>query len=141
MNRRIVTLAAVALGALALAACGQKEGAADKAGEAGVLNLYTARHYDADQKLYDLFAQKTGIDVNRIEGKPDELIARMKAEGANSPADVFIAAGRGRPVARPGRGAAPGDKLGHAEPVHPRQPARAGRSMVRLLAPGPRGRL
>lgn len=80
MNRRIVTLAAVALGALAPAACGQKEGAADKAGEAGVLNLYTARHYDADQKLYDLFAQKTGIDVNRIEGKPDELIARMKAE-------------------------------------------------------------
>ena len=41
MNRRIATLAAVALGALSLAACGQKEGSADKAGEAGVLNLYT----------------------------------------------------------------------------------------------------
>ena len=50
MNRRIVTLAAVALGALALAACGQKEGAAEKGGEGGTLNLYTARHYDADQK-------------------------------------------------------------------------------------------
>ena len=95
MNRRIVTLAAVALGALALAACGQKEGAADKAGEAGVLNLYTARHYDADQKLYDLFAAKTGIEIKRIEGKPDELIARMTAEGANSPADVFMAADAG----------------------------------------------
>ena len=28
--------------------------------------------------------------VNRIEGKADELIARMKAEGLNSPADVLI---------------------------------------------------
>jgi len=95
MSRRIVTLAAVALGALALTACGQKDAPVDKAGQAGVLNLYTARHYDADQKLYDLFAEKTGIEVKRIEGKPDELIARMKAEGANSPADVFIAADAG----------------------------------------------
>lgn len=95
MNRRIVTLAAVALGALALTACGQKDAPVDKAGQAGVLNLYTARHYDADQKLYDLFAEKTGIEVKRIEGKPDELIARMKAEGANSPADIFIAADAG----------------------------------------------
>lgn len=96
MNRRIATLAVVvALGALALAGCGKNEGAAANGGEGGTLNLYTARHYDADQKLYDLFAEKTGVEVKRIEGKPDELIARMRAEGANSPADVFITADAG----------------------------------------------
>ena len=122
MNRRIVTLAAVAL---SLAACGQKEGSADKVGEPAVLNLYTARHYDADQKLYDLFAQKTGIDVKRIEGKPDELIARMKAEGANSPADVFIAADAGALWRAQDAGlfqAANSDSLNQAIPANLRAP-------------------
>lgn len=125
MKLRIVILAAVALGALSLAACGQNEGSADKAGEAGVLNLYTARHYDADQKLYDLFAQKTGIDVKRIEGKPDELIARMKAEGANSPADVFIAADAGALWRAQDAGlfqAANSDRLNQAIPANLRAP-------------------
>ena len=59
------------------------------------VNLYTARHYDSDQALYDRFTKETGIKINRIEGKPDELVARMKSEGANSPADLFIAADAG----------------------------------------------
>lgn len=90
---RLTRLLAVAVGALALAACGQNGDAAKT--EGGVLNLYTARHYDADQRLYDLFTERTGIEVKRIEGRPDELIARMQAEGANSPADVFITADAG----------------------------------------------
>jgi iron(III) transport system substrate-binding protein len=60
-----------------------------------VVNVYTARHYDSDLALYDQFTRETGIKVNRIEGKADELVARLKAEGANSPADVFIAADAG----------------------------------------------
>jgi iron(III) transport system substrate-binding protein len=32
----------------------------------------------------------TGITINRIEGNADELIARMEAEGENSPADVLL---------------------------------------------------
>jgi iron(III) transport system substrate-binding protein len=54
------------------------------------LNLYTARHYQTDEALYANFTKKTGIKVNRIEGKEDELLERIKNEGANSPADVFI---------------------------------------------------
>ncbi len=54
------------------------------------LNLYSSRHYDTDEKLYSNFTKATGIKINRIEGKADELIARMKAEGQNSPADVFL---------------------------------------------------
>jgi iron(III) transport system substrate-binding protein len=60
-----------------------------------VVNVYTARHYDSDLALYEQFTRETGIKVNRIEGKADELVARLKAEGTNSPADVFIAADAG----------------------------------------------
>ncbi|MCA0930588.1 Fe(3+) ABC transporter substrate-binding protein [Ruegeria profundi] len=56
----------------------------------GELNLYSSRHYDTDERLYSDFEEATGITINRIEGKADELIARMEAEGANSPADVLL---------------------------------------------------
>ena len=54
------------------------------------LNLYSARHYQTDEKLYDNFTKQTGIKINRIDGKEDELMERIRNEGANSPADVFI---------------------------------------------------
>lgn len=57
---------------------------------AGEVNLYSSRHYDSDDRLYSEFEEQTGIRINRIEGKGDELIVRMQSEGANSPADVFI---------------------------------------------------
>ena len=88
MIRSRLTLALAAVGALALASCGSEP-------DAGEVNLYTARHYDSDLRLYDMFTEATGIRINRIEGNPDQLIARMTAEGANSPADVFVAADAG----------------------------------------------
>lgn len=54
------------------------------------VNLYSSRHYDSDDALYEAFTKETGITVNRIEAEANELVARMKAEGANSPADVFM---------------------------------------------------
>ncbi|TNF63671.1 MAG: Fe(3+) ABC transporter substrate-binding protein [Rhodobacteraceae bacterium] len=56
----------------------------------GVLNLYSSRHYDTDERLYSDFEAATGITINRIEGNADELIARMQAEGQNSPADILL---------------------------------------------------
>lgn len=56
----------------------------------GELNLYSSRHYDTDERLYSDFTEATGITINRIEGNADELIARMQAEGTNSPVDVFL---------------------------------------------------
>lgn len=56
----------------------------------GELNLYSSRHYDTDERLYSDFEEMTGITINRIEGNADELLARMEAEGANSPADVLL---------------------------------------------------
>lgn len=58
--------------------------------EEQVLNLYSARHYQTDNALFDGFTKKTGIKIKRIEGKDEELIERIKNEGANSPADVLI---------------------------------------------------
>ena len=78
---RFMTLAATALGlGAASALCAQE----------AVLNLYSARHYQTDESLYAGFTKKTGIKVNRIEGKDEELIERIRNEGANSPADVLI---------------------------------------------------
>ena len=56
----------------------------------GDLNLYSSRHYDTDERLYTDFQDQTGITINRIEGKADELIARIEAEGVNSPADILL---------------------------------------------------
>lgn len=60
------------------------------AAQAQELNLYSSRHYETDERLYSDFTEATGIVINRIEGNADELIARLAAEGANSPADVFL---------------------------------------------------
>ena len=54
------------------------------------VNIYTSRHYDADDLLYKQFTKNTGIEVNIIAGKGSALIERLKAEGANSPGDVFF---------------------------------------------------
>ena len=81
-----------------LTGCGASEdnsGEGGAAADAGVVNLYTARHYDSDLPLYEQFTRETGIRINRIDGNADQLIARMRSEGANSPADVFITADAG----------------------------------------------
>ena len=60
------------------------------------VNLYSSRHYDTDQALYDNFTEATGIKVNLIEAGADELIARIQSEGVSSPADLLITVDAGR---------------------------------------------
>jgi iron(III) transport system substrate-binding protein len=60
------------------------------------VNIYSSRHYNTDAQLYDGFTAKTGIKVNLIEGKDDELIERIVSEGANSPSDILITVDVGR---------------------------------------------
>ncbi len=55
-----------------------------------VLNLYSARHYQTDEALYDNFSKATGIKINRIEGDDAGILARLRAEGAAGPADVVL---------------------------------------------------
>ncbi|MBL0090353.1 MAG: extracellular solute-binding protein [Ideonella sp.] len=54
------------------------------------LNLYSARHYQTDEALYANFTKATGIRINRLDGKEDELVERIRNEGSASPADVLI---------------------------------------------------
>ncbi len=61
-----------------------------------VVNLYTDRHYDTDEALYELFTQETGIEVNVVKGKSDELIERLAREGEDTQADLLITADAGR---------------------------------------------
>jgi hypothetical protein len=63
---------------------------AGTAAAADEVNVYSSRHYDSDRALYDAFTKETGIRVRLIEGNADQLIERIRNEGANSPADVFI---------------------------------------------------
>ena len=60
------------------------------------VTIYSYRHYEADQKLYEEFTKQTGIKVNTVKAKADALITRIKEEGDKSPADIFIAADVGR---------------------------------------------
>ncbi len=55
-----------------------------------VLNLYSARHYQTDEALYENFTKATGIRINRVEADDAGILARLKAEGSASPADVIL---------------------------------------------------
>lgn len=73
------------LGTIALAfACGAAV-AQDK-----VLNIYSARHYQTDDAMYDTFTRTTGIRINRVDSDDAGLLTRLKTEGAASPADVVL---------------------------------------------------
>jgi iron(III) transport system substrate-binding protein len=60
------------------------------------LNLYTDRHYDVDQTLFDSFKEATGIQVNVLKMDADALITRLENEGAQSPADLVFLTDVGR---------------------------------------------
>ena len=80
--KRISTLSALLLSGLlmALPAIAQEP----------VLNLYSARHYQTDEALYTDFTKASGIRINRVEADDAGILARLKAEGSASPADVIL---------------------------------------------------
>ena len=55
-----------------------------------VLNLYSARHYQTDEAMYDNFTKTTGIKINRVDADDAGIVARLRAEGSASPADVVM---------------------------------------------------
>lgn len=85
ISRRWLFVLAGTMGLIPLAASAQQ-----------VVNVYNARHYGSDQQLWDGFEKATGIKVNVVSGDHDPLLQRLEAEGARSPADVFITVDAGR---------------------------------------------
>ena len=55
-----------------------------------VLNLYSARHYPTDEALYNGFTRATGIRIQRVDADDAGILARLRAEGVASPADVVL---------------------------------------------------
>jgi iron(III) transport system substrate-binding protein len=55
-----------------------------------ILNLYSARHYQTDEALYANFTKVTGIRIQRVDADDAGILARLKAEGSASPADVIL---------------------------------------------------
>ncbi len=58
--------------------------------EEAVLNIYSARHYQSDEAMYETFSKTTGIRINRVDADDAGIVARLKAEGSASPADVVL---------------------------------------------------
>ena len=54
------------------------------------VNIYSARHYPTDEALYGDFTKATGIKINRVDADDAGILARLKAEGSASPADVIL---------------------------------------------------
>lgn len=52
--------------------------------------VYSARNEQLIKPLFDAYTKETGVVVQFITDKEGPLMARLKAEGANTPADVFM---------------------------------------------------
>ena len=44
-----------------------------------VLNIYSARHYQTDEAMYDGFTKNTGIKINRVDADDAGIVARLRA--------------------------------------------------------------
>jgi len=89
---RFFVRSAVRSGVLALAAALPIAGTlpiAATGASAAEVNVYTTREPGLIQPLFDAFTAETGTKVNVLFGK-SELVERIAAEGANSPADLLI---------------------------------------------------
>lgn len=94
MRKKLLLLMTTGLLALTVVSAGCSSDTKKEARPAAnkTVNVYSARHYDVDKKLYAKFEEKTGIKVNVIEGKAPEMLERLRREGKDSPADVFVTA-------------------------------------------------
>lgn len=80
----------ITISAGVLAGCSSNNSSSDGSSKPEVVNVYSARHYDVDKELYKEFETDTGIKINVIEGKAPELLERLKREGKDTQADVFL---------------------------------------------------
>ncbi len=79
------SMVAVAMGVLAAASgCSAVSGQKDD-----VLRVYSGRHYGSE-KAFEQFAKETGIDVDFLFGGDAELRERLKTEGKETLADVYL---------------------------------------------------
>ena len=56
----------------------------------GSLVVYTARNEQLIKPVFDRFTEETGIQVEFLTDKEAPLLARLKAEGERTPADILM---------------------------------------------------
>ncbi|MET0012773.1 MAG: Fe(3+) ABC transporter substrate-binding protein [Sedimenticola sp.] len=56
----------------------------------GEITVYSARKEHLIKPLFDRYTQQTGVKVRYITDKAGPLLARLQAEGANTPADILM---------------------------------------------------
>ncbi|HRH81677.1 MAG TPA: Fe(3+) ABC transporter substrate-binding protein [Thiobacillaceae bacterium] len=52
--------------------------------------VYSARNEQLIKPLFDAYTRETGVEVKFVTDKEGPLMARLKAEGKNTPADLFL---------------------------------------------------
>lgn len=60
------------------------------AASADEVNVYSARKDHLIKPVLDEFTKQTGVKVNLLSAGEDQLLERLKSEGARSPADLFV---------------------------------------------------
>jgi iron(III) transport system substrate-binding protein len=97
--RGAVAVAVTIVLAAVLTACGTGRGtggagstsaAATPEGPKPTLTLYSAQHSDIAKAWIAVFTKETGIPVKLRQGGDFDLANQIVAEGAASPADVFV---------------------------------------------------
>ena len=95
MNCGYIIRAALALVMIAgLSACDQQAESQGKqqaeAKEPKSLVVYTARKEHLIKPLFDRYTEMTGVNIRYITDSAGPLLARLQAEGANTPADILM---------------------------------------------------
>lgn len=85
MFSRQLTVSAMALTTLLMCSITQIQAATDD-----TVTVYSSRKEHLIQPLFEQFTKDTGIEVNYLTGKGGDLIERLKLEGENTPADMFM---------------------------------------------------
>jgi len=88
LSRLAAGLISISLFAIGLSACAPA-GAPTPTAER-VVNVYSSRHYDADERLFKAFQDATGIRPRVITAEGPALLQRLKEEGDQTSADVIL---------------------------------------------------
>ena len=88
----------IVISAFLLISCGESKKQEVSSKESNEITIYTHRHYDSDKTIIANFEKETGIKVNVVKAKADELLQKLEAEGKQSPADLLLTIDAGRLV-------------------------------------------
>jgi len=85
MNTKRLTILSITISTLLMGSISQIQAATEDE-----VTVYSSRKEHLIQPLFEQFTKQTGIEVNYLTGSGSDLIERLKLEGSNTPADMFM---------------------------------------------------